>query len=517
MRKRYVIILVLVFSGLTAAALLLTAGKNSLPGDNLNNSSIFTVSKSDLTISVTENGDIMALSTYDIKSEVEGRNTIVTLVDEGTVITPEDVNEMVLVELDSSEIEERLTQQKISYLSAEASLTEAKESFEIQKKQNQSDIQSQEMAVRFAIMDLKKYIGEQLAADLIKKEAHSNYKSTDIAELVQDESLGGDALQKLRELNDNITLADMKYARAEDKLEGTKKLFKKQYVAETELRGDELEVESLKIQKESARTALRLYEQYEFPKETERLLNDLSEAILELEKIKAQARSKLAQAEAKKASCEAKYDLQKSNLEKYKKQLDACVIKAPAPGEVVYSSSTSRRRSRDPIEVGVEVNYRQELISIPDPSKMKIELKIHEAWIDKILPGQKAKISVAAFAGEEFDGTVLKKAPLADPPNWHNPDLKVYTTEVVIDENSKTLKTGMTAKVEIIIEQLEDVYSVPIQSVINIDGKKYCYVSDGGKVVRREVQTGSFNDDFVEIKQGLSEGDKVLLSPDKPR
>jgi hypothetical protein len=64
---------------------------------------------------------------------------------------------------------------------------------------------------------------------------------------------------------------------------------------------------------------------------------------------------------------------------------------------------------------------------------MKVAVKIHETWIDKIEPNQPAEIKVEAFPDKTFTGTVLKKAPLADAENWLNPDLKVYATDVAID------------------------------------------------------------------------------------
>ena len=167
------------------------------------------------------------------------------------------------------------------------------------------------------------------------------------------------------------------------------------------------------------------------------------------------------------------------------------------------------------IEIGAEVQERQRIISIPDTSQMKVEIKIHETWVDKVQVGQEATITVAAFPDEAFTGKVLKKAPLADPEEWLNPDLKVYSTDVNIAGTHESIKTGMTAKVEVIIEKLHDVLSVPIQAVTSVQGSKVCYVLTGAGPQKRQVETGLFNDNFVEIKSGLSEGEKVLLSPQR--
>jgi len=481
-----------------------------------NKPGIYTVRRGDLPITVTESGDIKALNSMDIQSEVEGQTTIISIVDEGTNITPEDVNNKVLVELDSSNIKEKLTQQEITFLTAEASLTEAKESLDIQIKQNDSDIKAGEMKVRFALMDLQKYLGEAVAGKLISVGA-TNPGGEDIktASLINDPNLGGGSVQKLRELTDDITLAESRFEQASNTLMWTQKLYDKKYVAETELKGDQLAMQSSKIQMERARTALELFRRYEFPKEAEKLLSDHSEAERELERIKAGARSKLAQAQAKLDSNKAKHSLEKERLEKLQKQFGACTIKAPVPGQVVYSSSTMDRwaRRNNPIEIGAVVRERQKIISIPDTSKMKAEIKIHETWVDKVQPAQQAKITIAAFPDKTFTGKVLKKAPLAAPEEWLNPDLKVYATDVSIDGTHDFLKTGMTAKVEIIINELKDVISVPIQTVLNSRGKKVCFVLNGSTHEQRQVETGAFNDSFVEIKSGLAEGDKVLLNP----
>jgi HlyD family secretion protein len=72
----------------------------------------------------------------------------------------------------------------------------------------------------------------------------------------------------------------------------------------------------------------------------------------------------------------------------------------------------------------------------------------------------------------------------------------------------------MTGKVTIIIDKLQDVLYVPIQSVVTIEDKKVCYVT-GSPAEKRDVVTGLFNDDFVEIKSGLTEDEKVVLNPPK--
>ena len=475
---------------------------------------LFTVERGGLIIGVTESGEIKAVDSVDIKSQVEGRNAIVNIVPEGTIISPEDVNDgKILVQLDSSKLEEQLSQKEIDFATADASFADAKESFLIQVKQNESDVTAAKLKVEFALMDFQKYLGGDIARELVEKMESDPNESPDITSLINDpNSLGGEASKRMDTLQDAILLAKGNLEKAADVLEGTKKLYDANYASELELKSAKLEVDRFTVQEKAALKDLTLFKLYDFPKEARTFLSDYHEAELELERTQARARAQLAQAKAKLSSAEATFEMQKKRLEKLKEQIQACVIKAPAPGQVVYWSSTERW-TRVKIEQGAEIYEGYKIITIPDASKMKVEIKIHETWIDKIEPNQPAKISIAAFPNKVFTGKVLKKAPLADPDRWMNPDLKVYLTDVSIDGTHDSLKTGMTGKVEVLIDELKDVLYVPIQSVVTVDEKELCYVKAGGRTEKREVETGLFNDDFVEIKSGLTEGENVLLNP----
>jgi HlyD family secretion protein len=475
---------------------------------------LFTVERGDLTISVTESGDIKAVDSVDIKSKVEGQATIVSIVPEGTNITPEDVNDgKVLVKLDSSKLEEQLSQKSIELSTAEASFADAKESFLIQEKQNESDITAAQLKVEFALMDFYKYLGEEVAKEVVDKIIRDPNINPDLASLIEDpNSLGGEASKRIDTLNDAILLAQGGLEKAVDVLKGTQKLYDANYASELDLKSAKLDVDRYTVQEKAALKDLELFRLYDFPKQARTFLSDYYEAKLELERTEARARAQLAQARAKLTSAEARFAMQTERLEKLNEQIEACVIKAPAVGQVVYWSST-QQWSRVKIEQGADVPEGYKIITIPDASKMKVEIKIHENWIDRIQVGQKAKISIAAFSDETFTGEVLKKAPLAEPQRFLNPDLKVYPTDVSIDGTHGSIKTGMSGKVEILIDELKDVLYVPIQSVVTVEEKELCYVKAGGREEKREVVTGLFNDDFVEIKSGLTQGEKVLLNP----
>lgn len=511
--RRSLIILIFVAVVISVGLFGFLRQKKSDSGISTPGMGFFAVERGDLTISVTESGDIKAVESVDIKSKVEGRATIVNIIPEGTMITPKDVNDgKVLVELDSSNLEEQLSQRAIELSTAEATLADANESFFIQKKQNESDITAADLKVKFALMDFQKYLGEEIAKVIVDKMENSPEFVPDLISLIDDPNgLGGEASKKIDTLQDAILLARGNLERASDFLEGTEKLHDANYASELDLKSAKLDVSRYTVQEKAAVKDLELFQLYDFPKEAEQFLSDYKEAKLELERTKARARAQLAQASAKLNNAKATFEMQTQRMQKLRDQIEACVIKAPASGQVVYWSST-QEWVRYKIEQGAEIPEGYKIITIPDATKMKVEVKVHETWIDKIEPNQPAEITIAAFPDKVFTGKVLKKAPLADPDRWMNPDLKVYATDVSIDGKHDALKTGMTGKVKIIIDELKDVMYVPIQSVVTVDDKEVCYIMSS-PLEKREVETGLFNDNFVEIKSGLAKGEKVLLNP----
>jgi HlyD family secretion protein len=508
------IVIVLIFLSSMRSVHSATPGKNP---------STFTVRRDDLLVTVTEGGSIRARKTIEVKCQVDAHREgvrITSIVPEGTYITQEDVNNSkLLVRLDSASLEEELTQRDIDFASSEASFTQAKEANDIQVKQNESDITAAELEVKFALMDFRKYLGGILADEIVNRKESESIANVNMLPLLEDPELGGAASQKLRELNDDITLSMANLESAIDTLEWTEKLYEKKYVAETELRRDRLEKQSLEINKEKAKIALELFKLYEFPKEAEKFLSDYEEAKRELARTYARARSKLAQAQADLKSAQSRYESRKERLNRTKRNIEFCTITAPSPGLVTYGSGSSkesyrRMRGSSIIAEGETVYERQTIISLPDMAEMIAEIDVHESSVDKIRPGQRAKIVMDAFPDRTLEGEVLKVAPLPNQDrSWFSPDLKVYTTQVPIEGTHDFLKPGMSAKVEILVEQLEDVIIVPVQVVANKGGKKVCYCLTPRGVEQRVVQTGSFNDTFVQVTDGLEVGEEVLLSP----
>jgi multidrug resistance efflux pump len=495
--------------------------RSPAPADAARVGSTFAARKDNLIITVTESGSIKARKTIDIRSEVWREATIISLVPEGTYITQEDVDAgKVLVELDSSTLVDRLKEEEKGLASDEASLTEEQENYHIQQYQNESDITTAQLAIQFGLLDLQNFLGRSASQKLVEKVARDPNACIEVATLVEflaePNNLGGEALQTQKQYENDILLARGQLEKGTDVFKGTEKLHDANYASDLDLKSAELDVERFRIQKESAEETLRLYKLYALPKQTIQLLSVYREAGHELRRTEAGARSKMAQALARRGNAEEEVIESKEDVERCRRQVAVCTIRAPAPGLVVYSSSGESRgfEERGPIQEGGKVYQRQKIISLPNTAEMIVEVRVHEASVDKVRPGQRATIVAEPFPDKTFHGEVLSVAPLPDAQRGYlSPDIKVYTTRVSIDDSHDSLRPGMSAKVEVLVEQLDNVLIVPIQVVANRGGRKVCYIATDRGPEEREVQTGAFNDTFVEIVSGVEVGESVLLSP----
>ncbi|MFH2002669.1 MAG: hypothetical protein ABIK28_23565, partial [Planctomycetota bacterium] len=309
--------------------------------------SSFAVTRGDLVISIVEGGNLKAQKSVQIECEVEGKATIVTLIPEGTYVKAGDL----LVELDSSDLEERFTQQEISYETAYAAMIQAEENLKIQVSQNKSNIMEGELEVEFARMELEKYLG------------HTTEASTESG------TRGSLDLER-KQLENEINIAEAEFLRATDRLDWTRKLTEKGFVNNDELKADALTLEQRKIKLNDAEQQKYLSETYDIPMHTKKLYSDLEQAQLGLERINCRADAELAQKEADVRSKNAQFKLQEERFNKLKEQLAFCTIHAPQGGLVVYGQQEGGDHrwggsENEIIEEGASVRYRQTLITLP--------------------------------------------------------------------------------------------------------------------------------------------------------
>ncbi|UCG31796.1 MAG: efflux RND transporter periplasmic adaptor subunit [Phycisphaerales bacterium] len=439
----------------------------------------FVVEPRDLPIVLQEKGELKAKNSVEIKCEIEGRTRILFLVPEGSVVKKGDL----LVELASDQIEEKLRAERLKETAAIAASEAATKEYEIQLDQNASDIRKGELAVRIAELNKNKY--EE-----------------------------GDWEQAKQEARLNLERAQEELRRATEKLADSEKLAAKNFISQLDLDDDKFRAYEAQISLQKAELALEILQKYTHEVDRARVESDWEEAKKELERIRKSADANEAKKKANKEGKQTELDYIQQEIKKYEGQLANCKIYAPSAGFVVYYNEDHRWGGETQIREGVEVHERQSILTIPDPAVMTAILRIHEAKVDKVQVGQKALVEVEGVPGETFTGQITKIARLADSRNrWLNQDLKEYETEVTLDPAEVELKPGATARVQIMVDHLEDVLAVPVQSIYSKAGQSFVFLDKGddyGEPV--PVRLGASNAEYVEVREGLKSGTAVLLA-----
>jgi multidrug efflux pump subunit AcrA (membrane-fusion protein) len=141
-----------------------------------------------------------------------------------------------------------------------------------------------------------------------------------------------------------------------------------------------------------------------------------------------------------------------------------------------------------------------------------VSINIHEADIDKIAEGMSAVTRSDVQKDRVFHGEVIKIDSVANAGNrrWGD-QIRRFKVEVSLQGNDLDLKPGTSAEVEIHTADLVDVLYVPLQAVHAEAGRYYCFLDDSRGSEKAEVTVGRSNDSFLEIIDGLDEGQHVLL------
>ncbi|MEW6220598.1 MAG: HlyD family efflux transporter periplasmic adaptor subunit [Thermodesulfobacteriota bacterium] len=443
---------------------------------------VFAARLEPLAISVTESGTIQPREQEVLKSQVEGRTTILFLVPEGEKVEAG----RVLVELDASRLQESRVDQEIRVENARSAAIRARENLAVVENQAASDVEKAQTDLAFARMDRDKY--DQ-----------------------------GELPKELKEAETRIALAQEDLRRAEEKLRWSRILFDEQYLSQTELSADEIAARKAGLDLELAVASRDLLRDFTASRRRAELASGLSQATMALERARRKAAADVIQARAEVKAKEAELAREEEKLARIHDQLDKTLIRAPADGQVVYATSgrqLSFRGNTEPLAEGQEVVERQDLIILPRAGAFSAEVKIHESSLKKIAIGQRVRLTVVALPGAVFTGRVTAIAPLPDPQSlWLSPDLKVYSTSIEIDGDGDGLRTGMSCQAEILVDRIEQALVVPVQAVRRAGGQALVWVRTGGAVRPQPVELGPDNNRFVQIASGLAPGEEVLLAP----
>lgn len=162
--------------------------------------------------------------------------------------------------------------------------------------------------------------------------------------------------------------------------------------------------------------------------------------------------------------------------------------------------------SRKFIELGTMVNPNTPVYRIVDLSKLKLEVGVPQDIISKLKVGDIAKVKISALNSKMFEGQVQFISPQADE------NTGAFTAEIhVVNNREMEILAGMTAKIELTISNLGKQLVVPDYAFVTRNGSNYLYkIQDDLAMLTRVVTGGTFGSQVI-IKEGLAEGDTVVV------
>ncbi|MCM8820742.1 MAG: efflux RND transporter periplasmic adaptor subunit [Candidatus Omnitrophica bacterium] len=201
------------------------------------------------------------------------------------------------------------------------------------------------------------------------------------------------------------------------------------------------------------------------------------------------------------------YDVAVHNLDGLKVQLSLAKVHLEDTRIVAPVSGTLMKKFIDEGEIITDASMMKNapLVAIADISRVKVVAPLAEVELGRIEKGKKAEVRVDAYPEKVFYGEVYKISPFVDPIT------RTIEIEVVVDNPGQILKPGMFVRVEIIVKTHKGAVVVPEKAVFTEEDKSYVLVVDGSIVKKREVKTGMAEDGYIEITEGLSGGEKVVV------
>jgi len=442
----------------------------------------FTVAEGPLTIGITSSGSIQSRDKITLRSELEGNNTIIWVIDEGVNVKAGDL----LLEFDSAALVTKRNDQEITAATTEGNLIISEEKLEVTKGDCDANLLEREVALMLAKMSFEKY----------EK---------------------GDYPQQKRDYEASIALADEEVKRAAEKYEWSQRLAKEGFLTGTELQADELALRRKEIDLEMAQTKMNVLTNYTVLQQRATHESDVRKATRALARTKWQNKSILRQVETEIVQRTRERDRATNRLAELDFQISKSKIFAPTNGVILYASTVQIARRRwwtRPLAVGETAVQRQELIYIPLDTGMIVELMVPEASLNKLELGMAANVKVDAFPDRVFHGKLAKIGILPDGQSAQlNPDLKMYKCELECDFSDVVIRPGMSCDVELVKHSYEKVLYCPMQCVTRIDGVPHVYVQENGQWTPRKVEVGLDNNRMIHIVSGVSLGDVVMLAP----
>jgi HlyD family secretion protein len=247
---------------------------------------------------------------------------------------------------------------------------------------------------------------------------------------------------------------------------------------------------------------------------------------------------------------QAHLSMTKQELARAEQDLRYTTIRSPVNGIV----SQLYAKEGEVVVIGTMNTAGSIIMELSDPGSMVVRARVDENDVPLVQPGQKALVYFQNNAKLTLTGTVKRISPkgLRSDSNPNNPlagasnpstgnEVAIFETIIALDSPPPQVRLGMSANVEIQVEERDDVLSIPAQAVLHRRAKdlpralaerlgdetphgpgvkdparryhQVVFVEDQGQARCRLVKTGISDENRVEVLDGLAEGERVIAGP----
>ncbi len=425
---------------------------------------------------LVESGSIGAARLMLYSSTIAGGPAkIVEIAPEGIAVTAGDV----LVRFDSTGFQQELAKESAALLQAEADARRAREELRLETLQAHGASEEAREGIRHA--------QDELADE------------TDGAGRLRVAEAASAAAEAAREVERTRTAYD-----------DLKPLLAEGFITRTELDRAEQQWQRAVEQAALAELKRRTLEQYSRPAALSRAGSELQVARDRLLRTREQAVARQAHREAAVAQTQARLQEIRARIALIEDRLARVVVRADAPGLVVYRDLFFGSDRRKP-QVGDEVWPNQPVIALPDSSQFIVDTRIREVDLHKVSASQRVFVRVDAYPDLRLRASVALVGALASQDETRAGTRYFPVTVRILDADPR-LRSGMTARVDIEVVAIPRTIIVPAGAVFEKDGRPVCFVLEAGRPISRLVTVAGDNGSDVAVSQGVGRGARVLLA-----
>lgn len=488
----------------------------------------YEVSTGDVSISIVETGTVDAVKSVEIKPQVTGRLAKL-FVEEGSAVS----QGQLLAVIDPQETQLRVEQGRAQLMGAQSQVERA--DIEINQRRKTAKVALDQAIARVNQLEIEiKNQPSLLQADV--KSAEANLASA----LQERERLTKSSQPTQRASNQaNLDEASQNMKNAEIELSRQKELESKGFVALRAVQTAELNLEVAKARYRNAKETLDKLDAG-LRAELARTDENVRTAQAQLQRAKANL-FQLGTRKEELASARAEVDRAKAQLadpallEKGKKQSQASVMQLSSAlrdqerqlGETQVKSPITGIVVKKSLQVGEmatglsQFGAGSTILKIEDRTKMRVKLAVNEIDVARLKIGQEATVVIDALQNQKFNGKISKIAPARQETAGQvaqvgSDSVVKYEVEILLNESSKELKSGMSAKCTMNSAKRTNVVFLPIEYVEKKDDKYYAAKGNFDPKTKKttkeriELKVGLVASSRIEVLSGVKKGDKIV-------